>query len=285
MTSLLVSALFPECDPVELAALALELGFDGIDLTVRGLPRDEDQRAIEVLRAEGAPVGLITTDTCAAERLSAWAALAKASGCGHLRTAPWVVDEGPADRPLAELVPVAQRHDVVILVPNQAGSRFGEVPELARELAATDPRHVAAMLAPDQVPRWRDGEHGHWLWRMPLPPVGGVGLANYRWVSQVGAGNVHLWSTRPALAGQGLTPWSAWLQRLFEIGYDGLFSFGDGALAASPGDRLHIARDDLRFVRRVWRTLGGRGGRPVGSGRRVEPDCGDFIEPLDDEIG
>ena len=257
MTPLLLSSQFPESDPAELAALALELGYEGLDLAVTGRPGPGSGELIAQLAAAGAPVGLLTLDEADPDTVEDWAALAATAGCAALRTAPWPDDE-PLRR-LCELAAAGRQHGVQVLVPNQSGSGLREPAALVEHLAAYDPSCLAAALAPDQVPRWRDSDPAAWLAAQTLPPLGCVVLANYRWTSEVGAGNVRVWSTRAAPAAQGLTCWPAWFDRLAHDGFDGLITFGDPSLAATMADRLRLARDDLRFVRRTWERRSHRG--------------------------
>jgi sugar phosphate isomerase/epimerase len=252
MTSLLASALFPESPPSELAEVAHELGYDGIDLEVRGHPDADDERTLALLAAEGAPALLLSVDSHDAPTLRPWCALAKAAGCAALRLHPLPEDGVAPALVVARLAELAADSDVRLLVPNHAGSPLSTPEPLAELLDGLDPGRVAALLAPDQIPRSRAGDHVAWLGRMKLPPIGAVCLGGYRWEAQIGAGNIRLWSAVPTLIGQSLTPWPAWLQRLRELGFDGLFTCGDASLPAGAAERLRLARDDLRFLKRHW---------------------------------
>lgn len=252
MLALLHSALFPESDPTELAAIARELGFDGVDLVVRGTPGGDDARTLALLAADAMPALLLTVESCEPDQLHLWAHLAADAGCRALRLPlllEWTDEPAVA---LAGWSALARATGVPLLLANHAGSRLPDPQTLAELLAATDPTQVAALLAPDQIPRSRAGDHAAWVARVPLPPVGGVALAGYRWESEVAAGNVLLWAPTPTLIGQGLTPWAAWVQRLRELDFDGPFTFGDASLPANAADRLRFARDDLRWLRRNW---------------------------------
>jgi sugar phosphate isomerase/epimerase len=168
-----------------------------------------------------------------------------------VRTEPWPPEDDHVPERLAHLAEVGAATGVTVLVPNHPGSRFGDPADLAAALAGLDEGHVAALLAPDQVARSRAGDHAEWLARLRLPPLGAVAVGNYRWDSEVGSGNIRLWSPRLATIYHGLTPWPAWLARIREVGFDGHFTFGDPSLSATVGERLRTVRDDLRFVRRV----------------------------------
>jgi sugar phosphate isomerase/epimerase len=252
MTALLLSALFPEADPSELAAVAHELGYDGIDLAVGGLPGAGDEHALALLAGEGAPALMLSLDTCLPAAVQPWASLAAAAGCAALRLAPPPEDRPELTATIGELAALGAESGVRLLIPNHAGSLYPAPDGLAEALAGVDAAALAALLAPDQIPRSRAGDHVAWLTRLKLPPIGAVCLAGYRWESQIGAGNIRLWSPLPTLVGQSLTPWPAWLARLKDLAFDGLFTFGDAALPAGAAERLRLARDDLRFLRRYW---------------------------------
>lgn len=252
MTPLMLSALFPESDPTELAALARELGFAGLDLMVHGQSPADVERTLWLLAAAEAPAPLLTVDAWHPAELDSWAAVAAAGGCTALRTAPWPAEVDDLPTRLAELAAVGERHGVQCLVPNHAGTVWPDVDDLARWLGSCDARWVAAALAPDHVPRSRAGDHAAWLARVALPPIGALVLAGYRWTSEIGAGNIRVWTPRPAMIMHGLTPWTPWLQRIRATGFDGLLTFGDPALTTAPAELLRILRDDLRYVRRVW---------------------------------
>ena len=252
MTTLLLSSLFSESDPLELAAIARELGFDGVDLAVRGLPDAETERTLAHLTAEEAPALMLSVESCEADDLRQWAQVAAAAGCPRVRLAPYLEDHQNVGEQIAALAGLATETGVGFLIPNHAGGLFASPEQLVELLADIEPRQVAALLAPDQIPRSRAGDHAGWLGRLRLPNVGAVCLAGYRWDAQIGAGNIRLWSPVATLVAQSLTPWPAWLQRLRETGFDGLFTFGDASLPASAAERLRLTRDDLRFLRRIW---------------------------------
>jgi sugar phosphate isomerase/epimerase len=252
MTALLHSGLFPESDPSELASIVAELGYDGVDLDVRGLPSTESERTLALLAAEESPALMLSLDSAELGQVAAWAELAAAAGCAALRLPPYEGDGSCPAADLPQLVESAERSGVRLLVPNHAGCPCSALEALASALAGVDPARVAVLLAPDQIPRSRAGDHAAWIARLRLPPIGAVCLGGYRWDSQVGAGNIRLWTPVPTLVSQSLTPWPAWLQRLRASGFDGLFTCGDPTLPASAAERLRLARDDRRYLRRVW---------------------------------
>ncbi|MBI2300236.1 MAG: hypothetical protein HYU66_15035 [Armatimonadetes bacterium] len=251
MTPLLLSSLFPELAPTELASLAHELGFAGLDLAVHGLSRVGVERTLTLLAGSEAPAQMLTLDGCEAAAVAPWLRVAGEAGIATVRTAPWPADTIPAPR-LAELAELAAQHDLALVVPNHTGSSFQELERLTAALEGLPPERLSAALAPDQLPRSRAGDHGAWLAGLALPAVGVLVLAGYRWTSEVGAGNVCVWTPEAAVLPHGLTPWAAWLERLRELGFDGLCTFGDPTLTGPPGERLRILRDDLRYVRRIW---------------------------------
>lgn len=263
MTPLLLTALFPEAELTELAELARELGYAGLDLAVHGQPCAADRLLISDLSEAGAAVQLLTTDSTTAAQLRPWAELAAEHGCRQVRSGVWPATVDHATRELEALAVVGAATGVTILVPNHAASCFREPAMLAHLLADVPSSRLAALLAPDQLPRWRDADPERVTGGL-LPPVGALQVANYRWQSDLVAGNQRRWSARLASACQGLTPWQAWLTRLRQDGFDGLITFGDAGLIGSHADRLRVARDDLRFVRRIWRPGPARSvGRPA----------------------
>lgn len=260
MTPLLLSALFPETELPELAELVQELGYAGLDLAVHGQPCRADRQLLAELAETGTAVPLLSCDTTSASSLRAWAELAAEYGCGHLRCGLWPAVVDQATRQLEALAAVGAATGVTILIPNHAASCFREPAMLAHLLADFPPRLLAALLAPDQLPRWREVESER-LANGPLPAVGAVQVANYRWQSELVAGNQRRWSARLASANGGLTPWQDWLHRLRQDRFDGLVTFGDATLLGSHADRLRVARDDLRYVRRIWQPGPARGVR------------------------
>ncbi len=252
MIALLHSANFPESDPVQVAELAAELGYDGVELAVHGRPSDEDRHALRRLGEVDTAVPLLHCDDYEPDAVQPWAELAAEYGCQALRTSSWPEDGTGATVRFEALAAVAATTGVRILICNHARSCFRDLAVLAQFLSEVDPHLVAAALAPDQLPRWRDGEHAAWMARLVLPPAGAVVVGNYQWVSQLGAGNRRLWQAKLAPVTHGLTPWQAWLDLIREAGFDGLFTFGDATLSASLAERLRVSRDDLRWVRRIW---------------------------------
>ncbi len=252
MTPVLLSTLFDDSAPAELAALAKELGFEGLDLGVDGDPATAARRLRE-LSDHGLPVRSLTCVGWSPSDLAPWADLAAEHGCGWVRTGRWPADAVHVSANLEACVTLAERCQVTLLIPHHPTSCFREPAHLAALLHDLPPARVAACLAPDQVPRPRDLDPAVWLATAALPPIGAVALGSYRWLGEVTAGNQHRWTARPAGLAQGLTPWEAWLDRVAGAGFDGLFTFGDPTLPATANDRACVVRDDLRFVRRVWR--------------------------------
>ncbi len=253
MTPLLLSALFPESGPAELATLGLELGFAGLDLAVIGRTTSEATRTLAQTAGEGLPVRLISCDSSEPSVLGEWSRLAADHGLGAVRAAPLAVDAEALPSRLAELAAVGETTGVTLLIPHHPGSAITDVPQLAAVIESVGSPRLAGVLAPDYVARSRAGDHAAWLSRIRLPPLGALVLAGYRWDSEIGSGNLRVWSPRLAHLLHGLTPWTAWLQRLAETDFDGWFTFGDAALTATLGERLRTVRDDLRVVRRTWR--------------------------------
>lgn len=251
MKALMLSSLLAESDPAELAGVAIELGFDGIELQLHGRPTADTERTITLLTAAGAPVGLLTSDLSEPSDLATVFELAATVGIDHVRIAPLAAELADPAAATAELGAAASRAGVTCLLPNHPGSCLPDVPSLAAALQAADSDQVAAALAPDYLPRTRAGDHSAWVSRLPLPRIGAVAVAGHRWSSEIGAGNLRVWTPRLALVMHALTPWSSWLQRLRDESYDGLYTFGDASLAATAGEVLRTLRDDLRFVKRT----------------------------------
>ncbi|MCC7490832.1 MAG: hypothetical protein IT204_00715 [Fimbriimonadaceae bacterium] len=251
MIAAALTAQFDDAPPADVAAQAQEAGYDALDVWVADL--DGLRESLAAYFDSALPPALVSLAEHQPSALRTAARVCRGR-VRFIRSAPWPPTAARLSALLTELVAVARGEGVTFLMPHHSAGWCREPAQLAALLADQPPEAVRAVLAPDQVARPRDLPPTEWLARLPLPAAGAVAAANFKWVSELSPGNVRSWAPRLAPLSHGLTPWAAWLERLAADGFDGVFTLGDALLPAAAGDRPRTARDDLRYLRRAWRS-------------------------------
>jgi L-ribulose-5-phosphate 3-epimerase len=256
---------FPELNWKDLAKTSRQLGFDGIDLTVRKaghvLPEravEDLPRAVAAIRAEGMEIPMITADVLSGTPV----AQGVFSTAGKLAI-PFLkpgyyyykfvdirreLDEVAAQ--FGELVQLGARHGVQIGFHNHAGYVGAPIWDIARFIDSLDPKWAGYYFDPCHavteggIAGWKVGA------TLVAPRIKMIAIKDFYW-DKTPEG----WVQRICPLGEGMVPWGPFFKILSKAGFQGPISLHleydiPGATASARQENLLAsAQRDLAFLR------------------------------------
>jgi sugar phosphate isomerase/epimerase len=243
----------------ELGKTARQLGFEGVDLTVRPgghvLPEraaEDMPRAIGSIRSHGLSVPMITTEILDASHPTARPILSTAARLkvpyfkpGYYRYGSRSVEAVLAGvRPrLAGLVALAREHGMQAGFHNHSGDYVGEavwdIRELIRDL---DPQWIGYYLDPAHA----TAEGGLAGWQVSLdlvlPRLKMVALKDFYWAKKSGK-----WIVQWCPMGEGMVNWPKVFAAFAGVRYVGPLSLH---VEYEPADELAAMARDVEFIRK-----------------------------------
>lgn len=244
----------------ELGIIAEQIGYDGVDLTVRPgghvspyVLNVDLVRAFESIRATGLELPMITTALTSGADPTAYPILAITGRTTvHLfRTGIWS-GNGIADKAarlaqvrndLQSLVFICQRCDMTAMIQNRAGAPFAaSVAETESVIRDFDPGRLgycfdpSQALAPDDPGAWEPAL------RLALPRLKAIALQDAIWTKSGGAPRL-----QPCPLGEGMVDWPRFFRILAEAKFTGPATIH---LEYSAKDELSAMKKDLDFARR-----------------------------------
>ncbi len=260
----LFSKHLPELNWSELGGAVKDVGFDGVDLTVRPaghvLPEraaDDLPRAIEALTAQGVKVPMITTDLTSASVPFARPLLQAAarSGVKFFKTGYWRYSSSPDVR--AQVAETGKALEGLAALARECGIEMGfhnhqayigaalwDIAPFIDRLDARwagycfDPRHAVA-----------EGGGGAWkaATHLVAPRLKMVAVKDCRWVKSPKG-----WEIENCPLGEGQVDWAFVGKALSDARFAGPISVHlEYQMPAGTKHTLDAARRDLAFARRV----------------------------------
>jgi sugar phosphate isomerase/epimerase len=263
------SQLLSKIEYPELGSIAKQLGFEGIDLTIRigghvdpRLSNVDLVRALESVRGAGLEVPMITTALTSPYDPTAVPVLALAgrTQVGLFRPGYWkygAARDIPARlnevrRDLAGLVAIGQRFGIAAGFHNEAGDNVGAaVWDIQSVIGGMDPRWAGYCFDPCSATA--EGGAGGWeiALRLALPRLKMVAVKDFYW-AKVNA----KWKMQMCPLGEGMVDWSKFFSMLAQSGFSGPISMH---MEYSLPDELSAMSKDLAFLRKqVQAAYGGR---------------------------
>ncbi len=209
----------PDLGWADLAAATIDMGFDGIDLTVRPkghvLPErvtEDLPRALDAVRAKGTTIAMITTEVTSADQPTArtiFAAAGKA-GIGLIKVGYWKyaltdvrAEVAAMGRDLAGLAALAKQHGVAIGVHNHQGNLGSALWDIAPHIDRLDPASIGYYFDP----RHAFAEGGGVGWKaatlLTAPRLKMLAVKDLFW--DKGAKG---WAVQSCPMGEGMVDWS-----------------------------------------------------------------------------
>jgi sugar phosphate isomerase/epimerase len=268
----------------DVADVIADLGFDGVDLTVRPhghvLPENVETdlpRAQEILTRRHFPISMISTGVVDASDPYAEAIFKTAARCGisflklgywpyagfgHLRS-----QIGEARRKLVGIEALAQKYGLKACVHIHSGDTLSALaPVVALLLEGCDRHALGAYIDPGHMSV--EGGLSGWVQGLDLLAdfVTLVGVKSFGWFPETDPVTAeHRWVPKIVPLAEGNVCWSKVFALLKQIGFDGVVSvhseYGgtESWRALSPAEIVKQTRADLAYLRSV---LGGTGPSP-----------------------
>lgn len=256
----------PGLDPKALGATVRDLGFAGVDLTVRpgghvdpARAAEDLPRAIEAIRGAGSEVPMITTAVTSASDPAAapiFAAAARAGvrfvkpGYWRYRLADVRGELAAAGRDLAGLAALARQHGVEVGFHNHADYLGASVWDIAPHIDPLDARAIGYYFDPRHAVVEGGGVGWKSAFSLAAPRLKMVAVKDFHWERRNGK-----WAVRDCPLGEGMVDWGWFAGALARASFTGPISLHlEYEIAgASPAERqartIEAARRDLAFLR------------------------------------
>jgi sugar phosphate isomerase/epimerase len=249
-----------EVEYPELGDIVKQMGFDGVDLTVRPGGHVEPRlanvdlvRAFEVMSGSGLVVPVITTAlTTPADRTAVPViALAGMSGAKAFRTGGWSYAGAPnlqqrlgeVQRDFATLMTVGRQYTIAAAFYNGVGDSVGApIWDVHRILEPLDPAWAGFYF--DIGNATAQGAAGAWetALRLVLPRLKAVSVQDFIWEKQNGR-----WQMTRCPLGEGMVDWTKFFQILAQANYTGPLTIEIGY---TKKDMPSALIKDLQFARK-----------------------------------
>ena len=244
----------------ELGDIVKQMGFDGVDLTVRPgghveprLANVDQVRAFEVLQGNGLSIPIITTAlTTPADRTAVPViALAGMSRVPLFRPGYWTYGTAPnimsrlgeAQREFAGLLNIGRQYQIAGVIHNQVGDNVGAaIWDVQRMIEPLDPAFAGFYFDPANATA--EGGGGGWeiALRLALPRIKAVSVHDFFWEKQNDQ-----WQMTKCPMGQGMVEWPKFFRMLAQANYTGPVTLDVGYTSRDmPAALAH----DLQFVRK-----------------------------------
>lgn len=244
----------------ELGDIVKQMGFDGVDLTVRPgghvephLANVDQVRAFEVMEGSGLSVPVITTAlTTPADRTAVPViALAGMSRVPLFRTGYWPYGNTPnimarlgeVQRDFAGLLNIGRQYHIAGIIHNEVGDNVGSaIWDVQRIIEPLDPALAGFYFDPCNATA--QGGAGGWeiALRLAMPRVKAVTMQDFIWEKQNGS-----WKMTKCPLGEGMVDWAKFFQMLAQANYTGPVTVDAGYAAKDMPSALVR---DLQFARK-----------------------------------
>jgi sugar phosphate isomerase/epimerase len=262
----------------DLAAATIDMGFEGIDLTVRPkghvLPErvaDDLPRAIDAIRAKGSTVSMITTELTSASHPTAEAIFAAAAKTGVrlIKVGYWKyalqdvrAEVAGMGRDLAGLAALAKRHGLTIGVHNHQGNIGAALWDIAPHLEPLDPEAIGYYFDPRHAVV--EGGGGAWkaATRLVLPRLKMIAVKDALW-----AKGPKGWVIENCPMGEGMVDWAWFATAIAPSAFTGPISLHlEYKIAGTTPDEvrrntMQAARRDLAFITRQFAGVAAEAGQ------------------------
>jgi len=255
----LFSKHLPKLNYAELARTVKQMGFHGVDLTVRPeghvLPEragEDLPRAVETIRAQGLAVPMITTGLTSASDPAARPTLETAGRLGvqYFKLGYWQYGTVPIElrllevqRDVAGLVAIGKEHGVVAGYHNHSGNNVGAaVWDIRSIIADMDPLWIGYYFDPCHATA--EGGEGGWRisLRMALARIKMVAIKDFYWEKRAGQ-----WEMRMCPLGEGMVQWPEFFATLKTAQFTGPISLH---IEYEAADEIAAITRDLAFLRK-----------------------------------
>jgi sugar phosphate isomerase/epimerase len=251
----------------ELGDIVRQMGFDGVDLTIRpgghvepNLANVDLVRAFEVMNGDGLAIPVITTAiTSPMDRTAVPViALAGMSGAKFFRPGDWTYGNSPnpmsrlaeVQRDLAGLMTIGRQYTAAAAVHNGTGETVGaSIWDVQRILDPLDPAWSGYYFDIGNATATAGGGTWEVALRLTLPRLKCVSIQDFIWEKQNDQ-----WKMTKVPLGQGMVEWPKFFQMLARANFTGPITLEVGYTAR---DMPAALVRDLMFARKQVQTAWG----------------------------
>lgn len=252
------------------AQIVKDMGFDGLDLTVRTggyvEPKDAVEgvpQAVEVCAQQGLEVPMLTTGILSADDEYAEEIFATAAQCGikWLKLGYWAYSKfgelqqniNAAREEMVGLEALAREHGVWLGIHIHSGDNLSAVPAHVCEiLKGRDPQYVGAYIDPGHMVV--EGARSGWRMGMDLlaPYTRLVAVKDVMWLHKPTAENAKNFELKLVPLAEGMVSWPEVFKLLHEIGFDGGISVHSEYQAYLNTEQIvQQTREDLTYLKPI----------------------------------
>jgi L-ribulose-5-phosphate 3-epimerase len=259
----------PELNWGDLASAAIDMGFDGIDLTVRSKGHvaperaaEDLPRAVDAIRAKGTKVAMITTELTSARHPTARPILEAAGKAGVRLVKPgyWKYDLKDVRAEAASMMrdvdglgALAREHGVEIGVHNHSGNIGGGVFDIAPHMDALDAKTIGYYFDPRHAVVEGGGIGWKAATRLVAPRLKMIAVKDFFW-ERTPKG----WAIKNVPMGEGQVEWPWFANAIVQAGYSGPISLhleyeiGGATPAEVLRNTIAAATKDLAFTKKQF---------------------------------
>jgi sugar phosphate isomerase/epimerase len=268
----------PDLNWTDLAAATIDMGFDGIDLTVRAKGHvapervaEDLPRALDAIRAKGTSVSMITTELTSASHPTANAIFAAAGKAGIklAKVGYWKyalkdvrAEVAAMGSDLAGLAQVAKQHGVTIGIHNHQGNIGASIWDIAPQVDKLDPQAIGYYFDP----RHALMEGGGVVWKtatlLALPRMKMISVKDAFWEKTPKG-----WVSMHCPMGEGMMDWPWFAATIANSTFAGPISLHvEYKIPGATPEELRrnmmtAAKRDLEFTKRQFAEAGKAAGK------------------------
>jgi L-ribulose-5-phosphate 3-epimerase len=268
----------PDLNWTDLAAATIDMGFDGIDLTVRSKGHvapervaEDLPRALDAIRAKGTSVAMITTELTSASHPTANAIFAAAGKAGIklAKVGYWKyalkdvrAEAAAMGRDLEGLATLAKSHGVTIGVHNHQGNIGASVWDIAPQIDKLDAQAIGYYFDP----RHALMEGGGVVWKtatlLALPRMKMISVKDAFWEKTPKG-----WVAQHCPMGEGMMDWPWFATTIASSTFAGPISLHvEYTIAGATPEELRrnmmtAAKRDLEFTKRQFAEVAKTAGK------------------------
>ncbi|MEM2088150.1 MAG: sugar phosphate isomerase/epimerase family protein [Thermoproteota archaeon] len=267
MQLILFSKMFQSLSLTRLAELVVEIGLEGVDLTVRsnGCIKPEEAvkklpEAVEVFESKGLKVPMITTEITSADQPYAEEVFRAAfeNGVKYLKLGYWQYrgfgflrrQVAEIRRELGKIQELSRKYRVTSAIHVHSGMFMSAEPTVVwLILKGFDPDLVGAYVDPGHMAV--EGGLAGWLMGMDIlkTRIRIVSVKDYGWFKEGGE-----WRAKTVPLGEGLVQWKTVFEILGEIGFKGSISI-HSEYDLPLGELVTQTRKDVQYLKSILSSL------------------------------
>ncbi|MBS7611818.1 sugar phosphate isomerase/epimerase [Candidatus Bathyarchaeota archaeon] len=268
MNIVVFAKMFQKLPLPEFASIMADIGFEGVDLTVRPggyiAPEEVEEKlpeAIDIVKSKGLSIPIITTSIVDANEPYAEETFKTASECGvkYLKLGYWLY-EGFGKlkaqienirKSLREIEKLSRKYCINAAIHTHSGMFLTAEPAVVLEILRDfNPDFVGAYIDPGHMVV--EGGLAGWLMGMDMlnNRIRMVAVKDFAWIKR---GNS--WKAEVVPLGEGLVPWRKVFEILKRIDFKGPVSIHCEYEEISLREIIEQARKDLNYVRNILSSV------------------------------